>query len=162
MGKFVLTSIFCILLLGTLCFAQETEEEFPPPSWNYSPAQEEIIRKFGNPDHFTIILDQYGKFRYETWTYAGNVDKVFGFVNGDKTYETKVTVPLSSSAKVVGITPKQFTFKTTANNAKQMFGAPTRTLDEGKSKVLVWVRKGLNVTFTNNKIVTAGTVPPVK
>lgn len=150
------------LLLFSATSAHLSVESSMPPSWNYSAQQLLVLAQYGNPHHFTILFDQQAKFRYETWVYGGRNGRMFGFVNGAKTLEKTVGSSLSAEGKVVGITPKQFTFNTTAANLQNMFGKPSRILEDGTSRSILYTAKGLSVTLLKSRVISIGTVPPVR
>jgi hypothetical protein len=155
-----------LLCLMTAGFVFATDESaLAPPQYMYSPEQQGIIKKYGNPWEFNIVFQQVGKFRYETWIYGGTIKKKFGFVNGKKELEGAYMRPLAPASKTA-LTPKQFTLSTTTGNLRLMFGPPGKIIPgmvpNIKQESYTYSRRGLAVNFTKGKIVSVATIPPTK
>ena len=163
--RMIASIVMVFMLVGVLPVGGSGELPDAVPTYKYSPDQQSVIKKYGNPYHFTILLMQQQRFRYESWFYFTPYKKQFGFVNGKKTLEKPLTFGMSAKDKVVGVTPNQFTFTTTQANVRTLFGTPTKTITGATgTNTVAWsyVPKGVTVTFANNKISGVATVPPAK
>ena len=135
------------------------------PMWAYSPDQRSLIAQYGKPHHFAVTFDPSGLFRVETWTYGGEVNMIFGFSDGVKTYQTELTTPLSEASKVRYFEPGQITVKTTPAHLKKVLGKPSRTytqtINDRKHQLIVYFATGLTSIFDVNKILGAASAPPL-
>src|SRR5215470_10747426 len=102
--QWLLLSFFVCLSVCGMATAQDANV----PSFQYSPDQQLVLNKYGNPFLFEIIFQQQGTFRYETWFYGGTIKKKFGFVNGTKKLEAPFKAPIANSSGVPGLTPDRF------------------------------------------------------
>ena len=135
------------------------------PMWAYSPDQRSLIAQYGKPHHFAVTFDPSGLMRVETWTYGGEVNMIFGFSDGVKTYQTELTTPLSEASKVRYFEPGQITVKTTPAHLKKVLGKPSRTytqtINDRKHQLIVYFATGLTSIFDVNKILGAASAPPL-
>jgi uncharacterized delta-60 repeat protein len=135
------------------------------PMWAYSRDQRALIAQHGKPHHFTVAFDRTGLFRCETWSYWGEVNMIFGFADGVKTYQTELTTSLSQWSKVRSFEPGEITVRTTPAHLKKLLGKPSRTYEETilnrKHQLIVYFATGLTSIFDVNQILGAASAPPI-
>ena len=92
-----------------------------PSPITYSAAQEDLVKKNGNPDYLAILFNSDAERREETWTYTA-LGKMYLFWDGVQVGEQNITIDPTLYMNPPSVDPSLFAGKTKPSDVIKTFG----------------------------------------